>query len=122
MNESQGPATRRARRLQKLEEEDGPLLCLKGAPEPEVLYLYVTFCHIDTSPKHLERLILTEYPNVSEARIRSTKRSHDFYASFTVMVKGDGLELEDFTNNSEAFPRPIKVFPNRNKYRDEQHV
>ena len=71
--------TRKDRRLQKL-QEDGPLESLKGAPEPDVLFLYITGCDTDTTAKQIEHVILREFSNVSQARVRETKRNHDFYA------------------------------------------
>ena len=114
--------SRKERRLQEL-QEDGPLTGLKGAPEPDVLYLYITSVDIETSEKDLERYILTEFSNVSRARVRKIVREHAFYASFTVTVIGDNLDMEqDFLNNTEVFPKPIKVFRNRGRYNDEQGV
>ena len=94
---------------------------IKGAPEPDVLYLYITCVDNETTERQLERHILREFDKVSRARVRRTEQiHHSFYASFTVTVIGEDLDMEqDFLNNTEVFPRPIKIFPNRNRYRDD---
>lgn len=94
---------------------------IKGAPEPDVLYLYITCVDNETTEGQLEGHILREFKKVSRARVRRTEQIyHSFYASFTVTVIGEDLDMEqDFLNNTEVFPKPIKVFRNRNKYRDE---
>ena len=85
------------------------------------MFLYITSCDIDTTAEQIELHILENYEQVTEATARSTARSHNYYASFTVTVRGNDLDTEDFIN-AEVFPRPIKVFLNRNKYPDQEEV
>ena len=112
--------SKRDSRLRKLQAR-GTQRGLRGAPEPDIVHLYITNCDISTTAEEVELHILENYEHVSEVRARSTIRSHNYYASFTATIKGDGLDIEDFLN-SEVFPSPIKVFPNRNKYADEERV
>ena len=119
-NNYQEVRSKRDQRLQRLQER-GTQRGLRGAPEPDVVFLYITSCDIKTTAEEMELHILEQYENVTEARARSTARSHNYYASFTVRVKGNDLDTDDFLN-SEAFPKPIKVFLNRNKYPDQEDV
>ena len=95
---------------------------LKGAPEPDLLFLYITNCDINTTVHDIERVIIENFKQVTEARVRSTARSHNYYASFTVTLKGNNLDADDFLGAEEVFPRPIRVFLNRNKYQDQECV
>ena len=121
-NEDYSGGSRKDRRLQEL-QEDGPHESIKGAPEPDILYLYITCVDNETTERQLESHILREFDKVSRARVRRTEqKNHSFYASFTVTVIGEGLDMEqDFINNTEVFPKPIKIFPNRNKYWDDNN-
>ena len=90
---------------------------LKGAPKPDVLYLYITNCDLDTDDDDIELHILDNFPNVSDVKAHKTRMTHDYYASFTVAVKGKDLVTDEFLSSS-SFPNPIKVFLNRNKYKE----
>ena len=112
--------SRREQRLQRLQDR-GTQRGIKGAPAPDYVFLYLTNCDIDTTAEEVELHILENFEQVNEARARSTARSHNYYASFTVTVKGHDLETEDFLN-SDAFPLPIKVYLNKNKYNLQEDV
>ena len=111
--------SRKDQRLQQLQESGTQRI--RGAPEPDVVFLFVTCCDIETTAEEIELHILQSNEQVTEAKARSTARSHNYYASFTVTVRGNGLDTDDFIN-AEVFPRPIKVFLNRNKYPDQEEV
>ncbi|MEL7523452.1 MAG: hypothetical protein AAGJ80_17845, partial [Cyanobacteria bacterium J06553_1] len=119
-NNFQEVVSRRDNKLRKLQAR-GTQRGLRGAPEPDVVYLYITSCDINTTSEEVELHILENYENVSEVRARSTMRSHNYYASFTVTIKGDDLDTDDFLL-SDVFESPIKVFLNRNKYSEEERV
>ena len=119
-NNGQNVRTRRDQRLQKL-KENTTQRGLRGAPEPDIVYLYITNCDIETTAEELELHILQNYEKVNEVRARDTARSHSYYASFTVVVKGEDLDTGDFLY-SDVFPKPIRVFLNRNKYLDQEDV
>ena len=110
--------TKREHKLRKLEERN-PEAELRGAPIPDVVYLYITACDINTTSELLELFIYRNFEQISDVRARATVRSHNHYASFTVTIKGTDLNIDDFLN-TDIFPDPIKVYPNRNKYANEQ--
>ncbi|MEL7520017.1 MAG: hypothetical protein AAGJ80_00105 [Cyanobacteria bacterium J06553_1] len=112
--------SKREQRLQRLHDR-GTQRGLKGAPVPDFVFLYVTNCDIDTTAEEVELHILEHFEQVTEVRARSTARSHDYYASFTVTVKGQDLDTDDFLN-SEVFQAPIRVFLNKNKYPAQEDV
>ena len=117
-NTFQEVVSRRQSRLQRLQAR-GTQRGLRGAPEPDIIYLYITFCDIETTSEEVELHIYEHYERVTQARARSTARSHDDYAAFTVRVTGNDLDADDFLN-SDIFPKPIKVYLNRNKYSEEE--
>ena len=102
-------------KLQRLQERN-PEAELRGALIPDVVYLYITACDIETTSEEVELHIFKNFDRVTDVRARATKRiRNNYYAAFTVTIKGNDLNLEDFLD-SDVFPSPIKVFPNRNKY------
>ena len=104
-------------KLQRLQERN-PEAELRGAPTPDVVFLYITACDIQTTSEEVELHIFKHFEQVTDVRARATRRiNHDYYASFTVTIKGNDLNLDDFLD-ADVFPSPIKVFPNRNKYPD----
>ena len=117
-NDPQTANSRRQKRIMSLEQkvdQNG----LRGAPEPEALYIYVTKCKIDTQAEDVELHIFKAFANVIEVRARSTVMSHDLYASFTVTVKGNNLKTDDIIS-SDTFPKPVRAYLNRNKYAQKQ--
>ena len=95
---------------------------IKGAPEPDILYLYITKCNIDTTKHEIERTILENFEQVTEARVKNQTHDHSWYAAFTVTLKGNNLDADDFLDAKEVFPHPIRVLLNRNRYRDQECV
>lgn len=72
------------------------------------LFMYVTNLHPDYEKQEFEELILSSFPQVKQIDARKCKMRHDFYCSFTAVIKGDCLFEEDLMDVS-VFPPPIRV-------------
>ena len=109
--------SRRQKKIDSLTSQGVRHKSLKGAPKPDVLYLYITNCDLDTEDDDIEIHIFDNFPNVSDVKAHKTRMTHNYYSSFTVAVKGKDLVTEEFLSSS-SFPKPIKVFLNRNKNKE----
>ena len=94
---------------------------LAGADRPDTVFLYITSCHPDTNEEDIEDHLLDNFENISSVKAHKTVMTHNYYTSFTVTVRGREITPELFLD-SDAFPRNVKVFLNRNKYNRDQRV
>ena len=95
---------------------------LQAAPKPKVAFLYVTNCHPDTNEEDIEGHFLQNFTQLSDVLAYKSVMTHAYYSSFTVTVKGKDVDADDILK-SDSFPDNVKVFLNRNKYKNsEQRV
>jgi len=94
---------------------------LQGVERPQVVYLYITSCHPDTEEEDIEDFLTQEFENISNAKAYKTNMTHHYYSSFTVTIRGKDIHPELFTD-SDVFPKNVKVFLNKNKYKSDQLV
>jgi len=105
----------------KTREERQAAKPLAGADRPDTVFLYITSCHPDTNEEDIEDHLSDNFENISSVKAHKTVMTHNYYTSFTVTVRGREITPELFLD-SDAFPRNVKVFLNRNKYNRDQRV
>jgi len=110
-----------SRNQRKKDRENQTPKPLKGADRPNTVYLYITSCHPDTNEEDIEQHLSEKFENISSVKAHKTVMTHDYYASFTVSVRGKDIKPDLFID-SDAFPDNVKVFLNRNKYKRDQNV
>lgn len=59
-----------------------------------------------------------KFENISNAKAYKTKMTHKFCSSSTVTIRCKYINPEPFIN-SDAFPKKLKVFQNKNKYKGD---
>ena len=111
--------SKRQKKMDSLKSQGAHHKSLKGAPKPDVLFLYITNCDLDTEDDEIEIHILDNFPNVTDVKAHKTRMTHNYYSSFTVTIKGTDIVTDEFLS-SPSFPKPIKVFLNRNKYKEAE--
>ena len=110
-SDDEGYQTVGARRQMKKEQARARGKPLTGVEKRQPILLYVTFCHPEAMAEDIESYIMDNFEGVADASARKTiMKNHQDYCSFTVVVRGKDLSIEQLTD-PDSWPDNIKVFP-----------
>ena len=100
-----------ARRQRKKEQARARSKPLTGVEKRQAFRLYVTYCHPDAVAEDIESYFIDNFEGVTDAYARKTEmKNHSDYCSFTVVVKGRDLSIEQLTD-PDSWPDNVRVYP-----------